>query len=259
MIGCVDTCEREVMRRSDVTCACVDFTMIEERAKAQGTTKDAMKEAFAQKHIAAISSLGYALSDKAKQCLDAMLQRFFICDVGPAPFSVHAIEDLAIEKHEEVYVTVAQHCLQLATHWLRNPPEHFETLELEEFIVLSLFHDVYYYDDFTHHDIRPVEQLQPFLRYKRPIEVVGGHLSLKPEPKKLSGMQFDSPQDALKQEWVQLDWFLTMVSNKKNFRKLKPALDDVTLPLEFFYHIIGSVMGGDELVIARRSKWRDSE
>ena len=119
-----------------------------------------------------------------------MLRRLYICDVGPAPFSVHTVKDLGKAVDDSACVTVANHCLQIATHWLRNPPEMFSVLELEEFVVLSLFHDVYYYDDFTYHDIRPIEDMKPFLRFTRPAEVVGGHLALRPDINKLKEMKF---------------------------------------------------------------------
>ena len=45
----------------------------------------------------------------------------------------------------EIPVTVAEHCLQVATHWLRHPPGAYTVSELDELIVLSLFHDIHYY------------------------------------------------------------------------------------------------------------------
>jgi len=42
----------------------------------------------------------------------------------------------------------------MANYWLYNPPPSLNKTELNELIVLSLFHDLYYYDDFINHDIR---------------------------------------------------------------------------------------------------------
>jgi hypothetical protein len=226
--------------------------MLEQRAKAQNTTREAMEDAYVQKHLTGITALGYTLTAEAKACLEGMLRRLLICDVGPAPFSVHAVEGLMGHMEEDACVSVTNHCLQVATHWLRNPIEMFEVLELEEFIALSIFHDIYYYDDFTHHDTRPVEDMKPFLRFTRPAEVIGGHLNHRPDAKALKSMKFSSEMEALKQEWVQMDWFLTMVSMrpKEDAVENNRPKDDVVLPLEFFYHIIGRVFDhSDSLVV----------
>ena len=42
----------------------------------------------------------------------------------------------------------------MANYWLYNPPSSLTKTELNELIVLSLFHDLYYYDDFINHHIR---------------------------------------------------------------------------------------------------------
>merc|ERR1712057_80363 len=93
-----------------------------------------------------------------------------ICDVGPAPFSIHSVEEMtkAGMAVDELCVTVSQHCLQMAMHWLRNPPDFLSVAELQELVVLALFHDVYYYDDFTNHDIAVVRDLEPFLLHEVP-------------------------------------------------------------------------------------------
>lgn len=227
--------------------------MLNERAEKAGSTRQEMETAFVKKHIDAITALGYKLSPAAIECLEGQLKRFWMCDIGPAPFSVHTVEALHISD-EHATVTVANHCLQVATHWLRNPPELFEVLELEEFIVLSLFHDVYYYDDFPNHDIRSIEALKPFLRYERPVALVGGHLQLGYDEEKVKTGKFDGPLDALRQEWVQMDWFLTMVAMKYPDKKVAAnrPVDSIVLPLDFFHHILGRVMSGDELVIEKQ-------
>lgn len=43
--------------------------------------------------------------------------------------------------------------------------------ELEELVVLTLFHDVYYYDDFPHHDSRTLDLFKPYLRHTIPAQV----------------------------------------------------------------------------------------
>lgn len=117
-------------------------TGLQERATAAGLADpQELQRNFAQGHIQQICDLGYALDDAAKEALAAALERFYVCDIGPAPFSLHAVVD-ADQNDHMVTVTVSEHCLQMATHWIRHPPKFFTGGELEELVVLALFHDV---------------------------------------------------------------------------------------------------------------------
>lgn len=166
---------------------------------------DEQPRVFAAKHINAIADLGYPLNSEHKDVLQTAFHWFYVCDVGPAPFSLAAIFEQQTSD-SDVAVSVANHCLQMATHWLRHPPACMTVLELDEFIVLSLFHDVFYYEDFANHDTRILDLFGRFLRFKQPRKIVAGHLDLKPDAAKLKSRNFDSEFDALKQEWVQMDW-----------------------------------------------------
>merc|ERR1719343_1588770 len=83
--------------------------------------------------------------------------------------------------------------------------------------------------------------MEPFLLHEVPKSVVGDHINLKPDAKALQSMQFASPLEALKQEWVQMDWYLTLVNVKQDATRSKRLGDGVAAPLEFFHHHLGHV------------------
>lgn len=207
-----------------------------------------LQKNFAQEHINAIESLSYCLDEAAKETLAQALERFYLCNIGPAPFSIHALENE--EKiSDKITVTVAEHCLQMATHWLRHPPSFMTALELEELVVLTLFHDVYYYDDFPHHDARTLELFDKYLRFPIPKQIVGDHLTYSPVAHdQLISFSFDSDIETLQQEWVQMDWYLTMVNLKQKADVSKRQGDGVTLPLEFFHHALGRFLTHDSVI-----------
>jgi hypothetical protein len=149
---------------------------LKERAQAEGLADPVhLQKRFAQQHIKQICDLGYALDEAAKEALAAALERFYVCDIGPAPFSMHAVVK-AEQNDNMVTVTVSEHCLQMATHWIRHPPKFFTGGELEELVVLAVFHDVYYYDDFPNHDTRTLDLFRPWLTFELPQQIVGHHL-----------------------------------------------------------------------------------
>lgn len=80
------------------------------------------------------------------QALTQGLSRFYKCDIGPAPFSVAAVDQIDVN-NADITLTVSEHCLQMATHFMRHPPRAMAVAELEELIVLALFHDVWYYGE----------------------------------------------------------------------------------------------------------------
>jgi len=222
---------------------------LKDRAQKEGVADHMdLQKTFANAHISQICDLGYELDDTAKKALAAALERFYVCDIGPAPFSVHAVVN--DEKNDNLKtVTVAEHCLQMATHWVRHPPKFFSGGELEELVVLALFHDVYYYDDFPNHDTRTLDLFRPWLKYDTPQQVVGHHLDLAPTPNKIKAMQFDTPLEALQNEWVQMDWYLTMINMKQKGSVKHRIGDGITLPLEFFHHYLGRFLTKDSNLI----------
>lgn len=56
------------------------------------------------------------------------------------------------------------------------------------------------------HGTRIVALLEPFLRYKTPRDIVGGHLDLEMDSHKIKTMHFEDEMDALTQEWAEMDW-----------------------------------------------------
>lgn len=224
-------------------------TGLQERATAAGLADpQELQRNFAQGHIQQICDLGYALDDAAKEALAAALERFYVCDIGPAPFSLHAVVD-ADQNDHMVTVTVSEHCLQMATHWIRHPPKFFTGGELEELVVLALFHDVYYYDDFPNHDTRTLDLFRPWLAFELPQQIVGHHLDLAPDPGKIKSMNFSTPLEALQNEWVQMDWYLTMINMKQKGTVKNRVGDGITLPLEFFHHYLGRFLTKDTQLI----------
>jgi len=161
---------------------------------------------------------------------------------------MHAVVDA--EKNDNmVTVSVTEHCLQMATHFIRHPPKFLTCGELEELIVLALFHDVYYYDDFPNHDTRTLDLFRPWLEYEIPQRVVGNHLDHSADVQKIKSKNFDSPLDALQQEWVQMDWYLTMINMKQKGVVKNRVGDGITLPIEFFHHYLGRFLTKDINVI----------
>lgn len=173
------------------------------RAKDSDSSVEELPKTFAKSHVEAIIKLGYTLNEEEQAALSAALERFYLCDIGPAPFSAHEVADANLpECCSEV--TVSEHCLQMATHWVRHPPACFTIKELEELVVLSLFHDVYYYDDFVHHGSRALELLKPWVTSDTVAELIGDHIHLECDDEAVQSLQFATPLDALKQEWVQM-------------------------------------------------------
>lgn len=180
------------------------------RAQDSHVTVDELRKSFAKKHIDAIIKLGYSLNEEEQAALAAALERYYLCDIGPAPFSAHEVADANLpECCSEV--TVSEHCLQLATHWVRHPPSFFTIKELEELVVMSLFHDVYYYDDFVHHGARALALLKPWVTSNTVAELIGDHIHLECDEEAVQNLQFATPLDALKQEWVQMGKYLFFI------------------------------------------------
>ena len=70
--------------------------------------------------MAQIEALGYRLNEQAKEVLSEAFGDFFLGNIGPAPFSMHAVT--ASEVHDgNITVTNSEHQLQIATHFVRSP------------------------------------------------------------------------------------------------------------------------------------------
>ena len=54
----------------------------------------------------------------------------------------------------------------MANYWFNNPPLFINSSELDELIVLSLFHDIFYFDDFINHDVRILKLFNPYIKSK---------------------------------------------------------------------------------------------
>jgi hypothetical protein len=95
---------------------------LEDRAAAEGAVSgEELCQRFVERHTAQIEKLGYRLDAPMREALHKAFSRFLICDIGPAPFSLSAV--LESERHDpHALVSTSQHCLQMATHWLRHPP-----------------------------------------------------------------------------------------------------------------------------------------
>jgi len=208
------------------------------RAKKEGLSAEEMPQRYADEQIKEIERLGYVLDKDMKNTLVQALTRFFICDIGPATFSILAVLGDDKQKANKM-ITVSHHCLQMATHFLRHPPSFMNVRELDELVTLALFHDVYYYDDYLHHDARVLDIFGKYLKTDYAKQVIGDHLNITPDREAVRKGQFKSNLDMLKQEWVQMDWYLTMVNLQKE--SPKPGLNTV-LPLEFFHHMLGRVL-----------------
>lgn len=54
---------------------------------------------------------------------------------------------------------------------------------------------------------------------------------------------------SLQQEWVQMDWYLTMINMKQKGVVKNRVGDGITLPIEFFHHYLGRFLTKDINVI----------
>ena len=249
------------------------------KAHSQGLAKGSdLTSEFVQHHMTAIEGLGYVLASEDKEILTKALTRFFVCDIGPAPFSLIQVATRAVDSNNENdVITCSGHMRAMATHWLRHPPECFSLRELEELVVLSLFHDIYYFDDFVHHDTRVLDDFGAYLvsevgRNSRPAQLINSHLKLAEDLEKVATLQFGgsnpgdrcefAQMDALQQEWIQIDWYLSTTAGDKFGQQLHHGRSEgvVALPLAFFHHHIGRFFtkhrseGGRHFLIERTAK-----
>jgi hypothetical protein len=119
----------------------------------------------------------------------------------------------------------------MATYWYRNPPNFFKPSELNELIVLSIFHDIFYFQDFVRHDEVLLELFEPYIHSEIVKEVIGSHLDLLPDE---IDTEKDTQIEKFKKEWTQMDWYLTDTTFENKA--------DHILPLKFFYKHIGEFL-----------------
>jgi hypothetical protein len=203
---------------------------------------------FVNKHISAIKDKGYKLNDGSLKILNHAFTRWFFCNQSPAPFSITSIlrEEKkrgcslikeADKKDATQFITVSQHCLAMASHWFRYPPSFLSPSEIDELIVLSLFHDIFYFDDFINHDKRILQLFQSYVHSDKVKKVVGEHLDLLPDNN--INLVSKTPLEVLQYEWTQMDWYLTLTTP---LLKTDENKDSIFLPIKSFYDHIGRFM-----------------
>jgi hypothetical protein len=116
--------------------------------------------------------------------------------------------------------------------------------------------DIYYFDDFAHHDTRVLNDLGPYLisnegTNSRPAQLINSHLKLAEDAGKVAALQFGDSghddrcahamMDALQQEWVQIDWYLSTTAGDRFGQQLHHGRSEgiQMLNLAFFHHHIG--------------------
>jgi hypothetical protein len=203
---------------------------------------------FVNKHISAIKDKAYKLNDDSLKILNHAFTRWFFCNQSPAPFSITSIlrEEKrrgcslikeADKKDATQFITVSQHCLAMASHWFRYPPSFLSPSEIDELIVLSLFHDIFYFDDFINHDKRILQLFQSYVHSDKVKKVVGEHLDLLPDNN--INLVSKTPLEVLQYEWTQMDWYLTLTTP---LLKTDENKDSIFLPIKSFYDHIGRFM-----------------
>jgi hypothetical protein len=223
---------------------------LDKKAKIQNlSSRTDIINLFINEHISGIQEKGYKLNDAALKILKYALTRWYFCNQCPAPFSITSI--LREEKRrncslmKEVdkkdatqFITVSQHCLAMASHWFRYPPSFLSTSEIQELIVLSLFHDIFYYDDFTNHDKHVLELFKFYINSDNVKKVVGEHIDLLPFDQ-VPDFVSKSPLESLQHEWTQMDWYLTLTTP---LLKTYENKNSIFLPIKTFYDHIGRFM-----------------
>jgi len=210
--------------------------------------KHILDNSFINTQILNIELLGYQLEETDKAIIGKAFDSYILCNVYPAPFSITSI---LVEKQKRgckeiktdnttTLITVSEHCLSMATYWHRHPPAFLKPRELTELVVLSIFHDIFYYEDFVRHDDMILELFKPYIQSEMIKEIIGTHLDFVPEKTEENpdGIE-SSPLEKLKKEWTKMDWYLTSTTLE---RKTKDNENLHILPLEFFYKYIGDFL-----------------
>jgi hypothetical protein len=210
--------------------------------------KHILDNSFINTQILNIELLDYELSETDKAIIGKALNSYLLCNVYPAPFSITGI---LIEKHKRgcneittdettTLVTVSEHCLSMATYWYRHPPTFLTPRELTELIVLSIFHDIFYYEDFVRHDEMILELFKPYIQSDMIKEIIGTHIDFIPneDESEFQNVIITSKKKLI-EEWTKMDWYLTSTTLE---RKNKHNEHLHILPLEFFYKHIGDFL-----------------
>jgi hypothetical protein len=210
------------------------------------TTRELVISNFVNGHISSIEKIGYKLNNNSKDVLKEAFTKWFLCNQCPAPFSVisilheekkrgcNLIKD-SDKKDATNLISVSEHCLAMATYWYNESPKSITSSELDELIIMSLFHDIYYYEDFINHDMHILDLFKSYIYSDNIKKIIGMHFDLVPvnNPKYI----FKSDIEELTNKWIELDWYYTL--KKPMFPTSKK---DEYLPIETFYDIIGRVM-----------------
>jgi len=207
-----------------------------------------LDNSFINTQILNIELLGYELSETDKAIIGKAIDSYLLCNVYPAPFSITTI---LIEKQKRgcheitsdeltTLITVSEHCLSMATYWYRHPPAFLTPRELTELIVLSIFHDIFYYEDFVRHDEMVLELFKPYIQSDMIKEIIGTHIDFTPnENEDENEPQNITSKEKLKQEWTKMDWYLTSTTLEHKTKKHEHK--DI-LPFKFFYKHIGDFL-----------------
>jgi hypothetical protein len=210
--------------------------------------KHVLDNSFVNSQILNIELLGYELSETDKAIIGKGLNSYLLCNVYPAPFSITGI---LIEKQKRgcneitsdettALITVSEHCLSMATYWYRHPPQFLTPRELNELIVLSIFHDIFYYEDFVRHDEMTLELFKPYIQSEMIKEIIGTHIDFTPNESEEEHINVNiTSKQKLIEEWTKMDWYLTSTTLE---RKTKENENLHILPLEFFYKHIGDFL-----------------
>ena len=201
--------------------------------------KEIIDNHFVNTQILNIELLGFELLETDKAIIGKALNTWLLCNVYPAPFSITSILKEKKKRgcneikdvNNSIPITIGEHGLSMATYWYRNPPDFINSSELTELIVLSIFHDIFYFIDFVRHDEVLLELFEPYIKSEIVKEVIGSHLDYLPE-------EFDTENDTkiekFKKEWTKMDWYLTDTTFENK--------EDHILPLKFFYKHIGEFL-----------------
>ena len=148
----------------------------------------------------------HILSSHAIKLLQNIFFRFLFYDQIPAPFSIMSV--LNKSDNDQIsykLISVSKHCLLMANHWLNNPPAFLTKSELNELIVISLFHDLFYYDYFAIHDKKIMNLIGSYIKSNLVRNIVGTHIDLFPNP--IDCYNMSDPIQVLTYEWTQMDWY----------------------------------------------------
>ena len=191
---------------------------------------------FTNTQIFNIELLGYKLLERDKIIMNKAFNNWLLCNTFPAPFSITSVFNKQ-KYNYNMLITVAEHCLYMATYWYYNPPIFLKPYEINELIVLSIFHDIFYFENFQNHDKMVLKLFTPYIQSELIREIIGTHLDF------ISNKNYnfnDTPSVKFKKKWSMLDEYFTDTIYENDKIHI--------LPLEFFYKHIGDFIIGSTYI-----------